>query len=136
MDEWYGMNAMAAVAHLPCTISNNTKLLNRRVGGLMFKRSRIALLFGVAVAISLIISACGGSSTGTGSTPTAGPTATVSTLGTPGSFNCINDTITASGSTALAPLVKAVATQYRSEEHTSELQSHSDIVCRLLLEHK
>src|SRR6202022_3333387 len=24
--------------------------------------------------------------------------------------------------------------RYRSEEHTSELQSHSDIVCRLLLE--
>src|SRR5438034_8720117 len=26
--------------------------------------------------------------------------------------------------------------RYRSEEHTSELQSHSDIVCRLLLEKK
>src|SRR5438034_2162614 len=26
--------------------------------------------------------------------------------------------------------------QFRSEEHTSELQSHSDIVCRLLLEKK
>src|SRR5260221_10733974 len=26
--------------------------------------------------------------------------------------------------------------QIRSEEHTSELQSHSDIVCRLLLEKK
>src|SRR5476649_2312240 len=26
--------------------------------------------------------------------------------------------------------------QMRSEEHTSELQSHSDIVCRLLLEKK
>src|SRR5260221_5628002 len=26
--------------------------------------------------------------------------------------------------------------QVRSEEHTSELQSHSDIVCRLLLEKK
>lgn len=77
----------------------------------MFKRSRIALLFGVAVAVSLIISACGGSSTTTGSTPTAA----ASTLGTPGSFNCINDTITASGSTALAPLVKAVATQYQTK---------------------
>src|SRR5215211_9304648 len=30
------------------------------------------------------------------------------------------------------PLVAAV----RSEEHTSELQSHSDLVCRLLLEKK
>src|SRR5260221_10764113 len=26
--------------------------------------------------------------------------------------------------------------KYRSEEHTSELQSHSDLVCRLLLEKK
>src|SRR5438034_2341835 len=29
-----------------------------------------------------------------------------------------------------------VAHQGRSEEHTSELQSHSDLVCRLLLEKK
>ena len=29
-----------------------------------------------------------------------------------------------------------VLVQFRSEEHTSELQSHSDIVCRLLLEKK
>src|SRR5260221_1923537 len=30
----------------------------------------------------------------------------------------------------------AAAPQGRSEEHTSELQSHSDLVCRLLLEKK
>src|SRR5438034_5906098 len=40
-----------------------------------------------------------------------------------------------------APLQNALArlqesTQRRSEEHTSELQSHSDLVCRLLLEKK
>src|SRR5438034_2286242 len=29
-----------------------------------------------------------------------------------------------------------VAERLRSEEHTSELQSHSDLVCRLLLEKK
>src|SRR5438034_5528425 len=29
-----------------------------------------------------------------------------------------------------------LANTYRSEEHTSELQSHSDLVCRLLLEKK
>src|SRR5438034_5893494 len=29
-----------------------------------------------------------------------------------------------------------MADQVRSEEHTSELQSHSDLVCRLLLEKK
>src|SRR5438034_2301570 len=31
---------------------------------------------------------------------------------------------------------QAGSTQARSEEHTSELQSHSDLVCRLLLEKK
>src|SRR5437773_12482954 len=30
----------------------------------------------------------------------------------------------------------AVVHRYRSEEHTSELQSHHDLVCRLLLEKK
>src|SRR5438034_6622549 len=34
----------------------------------------------------------------------------------------------------LAPLKELE--QQRSEEHTSELQSHSDLVCRLLLEKK
>src|SRR5260221_3675966 len=31
---------------------------------------------------------------------------------------------------------RAPADERRSEEHTSELQSHSDLVCRLLLEKK
>src|SRR5260221_10375076 len=31
---------------------------------------------------------------------------------------------------------RQVAMKARSEEHTSELQSHSDLVCRLLLEKK
>src|SRR5215204_683157 len=33
------------------------------------------------------------------------------------------------------PLVRSMVS-WRSEEHTSELQSHSDLVCRLLLEKK
>src|SRR5947207_4677653 len=33
-------------------------------------------------------------------------------------------------------LDRIVCQQRRSEEHTSELQSHSDLVCRLLLEKK
>src|SRR5438034_5776357 len=33
-------------------------------------------------------------------------------------------------------LVEKLAAEPRSEEHTSELQSHSDLVCRLLLEKK
>src|SRR5260221_874366 len=36
----------------------------------------------------------------------------------------------------LFDLVKPSCPRNRSEEHTSELQSHSDIVCRLLLEQK
>src|SRR5437588_3042585 len=37
---------------------------------------------------------------------------------------------------ARAYLRKYLAEKGRSEEHTSELQSHSDLVCRLLLEKK
>src|SRR2546430_8945463 len=36
----------------------------------------------------------------------------------------------------LVPRVEAVAPRPRSEEHTSELQSQSNLVCRLLLEKK
>src|SRR5436190_17671449 len=41
---------------------------------------------------------------------------------------------------AVSPVVKRASDtaliECRSEEHTSELQSHSDLVCRLLLEKK
>ena len=43
-----------------------------------------------------------------------------------------NPSYTVAGET-YAPKVEIIA---RSEEHTSELQSHSDLVCRLLLEKK
>src|SRR5436190_16745460 len=33
-------------------------------------------------------------------------------------------------------LIREIMDNLRSEEHTSELQSHSDLVCRLLLEKK
>src|SRR5438034_4993718 len=33
-------------------------------------------------------------------------------------------------------VVRHLGDKHRSEEHTSELQSHSDLVCRLLLEKK
>src|SRR2546430_13386630 len=38
--------------------------------------------------------------------------------------------------TGAAPVVARVAKEARSEEHTSELQSQSNLVCRLLLEKK
>src|SRR5438034_4770799 len=40
------------------------------------------------------------------------------------------------GSIVLLPWLQALIDAHRSEEHTSELQSHSDLVCRLLLEKK
>src|SRR5438132_5378156 len=42
----------------------------------------------------------------------------------------------ASGTTARIGPRKRPMKPLRSEEHTSELQSHSDLVCRLLLEKK
>src|SRR6266566_4034033 len=50
---------------------NLFNLARTRVGGRMVKRSRIALVLAVAMAVSMLISACGGSTppgTGTGST--------------------------------------------------------------------
>src|SRR5260221_9326561 len=40
------------------------------------------------------------------------------------------------GSHVITGTVRAPLDSSRSEEHTSELQSHSDLVCRLLLEKK
>src|SRR5436190_11198008 len=46
-------------------------------------------------------------------------------------------TVTYSSPASLASLTERnYETRARSEEHTSELQSHSDLVCRLLLEKK
>src|SRR5438034_1190874 len=39
-------------------------------------------------------------------------------------------------STRCSSTCRAISSTRRSEEHTSELQSHSDLVCRLLLEKK
>ena len=74
----------------------------------MLKHWRISSLLILAMTVVLIISACGGSTTtGGGSAPT--------TLGTPGSYNCISGQLVASGSTALAPLVTAVAKDYQAK---------------------
>src|SRR5438034_6197528 len=47
-----------------------------------------------------------------------------------------NDIIREESKSALVKTRDGVPTRVRSEEHTSELQSHSDLVCRLLLEKK
>lgn len=78
----------------------------------MLKQKRIAFLLGIAMALSFIFAACsGGSTTGSGSTPTGSS----SSLGTPGTFACVSGNITADGSTALQPLVAAVAKQYQNK---------------------
>jgi phosphate transport system substrate-binding protein len=83
-------------------------------GGFMSKQWRIALVsLLLGVAISIFVSACGSSSTSTGSGST--PTTSSSNLGTPGEFTCVQGSITADGSTALAPLAKAVATDYQKQ---------------------
>jgi phosphate transport system substrate-binding protein len=78
----------------------------------MFKKSRIAFLLVAIAMLCVIISACG-STTTTGSSST--PTTAASTLGTPGAYNCETGTITAAGSTALQPLVSAVAKKYQAK---------------------
>lgn len=76
----------------------------------MRKQSRSGLLLGVAVVLMMIISACGSSGNG-GTTPT--PT-TSGSGGTP-TTSCVSGSITASGSTALQPLVTAVAMKYQAK---------------------
>src|SRR5437773_9785618 len=51
-----------------------------------------------------------------------------------GLFRAIHDNGRTTNSEQRVDLVFMV--QFRSEEHTSELQSHHDLVCRLLLEKK
>lgn len=88
----------------------------------MSKQWRIAPVVAILMtAMMFIISACGGSTT-TGGTTTAtattgsgSGTSTSSTAGTPGAYNCVQGTLNLSGSTALAPLVQAVAKDYQAK---------------------
>src|SRR6266700_4031004 len=78
----------------------------------MFKNQRVAfLLVTIAIAISGLISACGGSTSSSGGSSGSTPT----TLGTPGSYTCVQGSLTAAGSTALAPLVTDVAKKYQAK---------------------
>src|SRR5260370_13803133 len=49
---------------------------------------------------------------------------------------CQHDTAASKEKEQLLPAPETLAAQDRSEEHTSELQSHLNLVCRLLLEKK
>ena len=88
----------------------------------MLKQWRVALILIIATAMSIFISACGGSTTGSSSsTPTAASSGSSSTptvaasSGGPGTYTCVQGSITAVGSTALQPLVSAVAKLYQAK---------------------
>ncbi len=86
----------------------------------MSKQWRLAPVLAIMMALMMfVISACGGSSTtggGSNSTPTSSTGGgSSSTAGTPGSYNCVQDSISISGSTALYPLVKAVSDKYKTK---------------------
>ena len=76
-----------------------------------WRKTLVTLLLGVT--ISIFVAACGSTTTTTsgGSTPTTA----ASTLGTPGEYTCVQGSVTAAGSTALAPLVQAVASDYQKK---------------------
>src|SRR5438034_4334255 len=75
-----------------------------------------------------------------GGAPTPGRFGTTGATG--GAFATgasISISVSKSGSSSIAAsgaLSSSATVASRSEEHTSELQSHSDLVCRLLLEKK
>ncbi|HEV2662062.1 MAG TPA: phosphate ABC transporter substrate-binding protein [Ktedonobacteraceae bacterium] len=84
----------------------------------MLKQWRIGLILMVVMAFGILISACGGSSnsgSSSSSSSSSGSSSSPTTLGTPGSYNCVSGSITAAGSTALQPLVSAVAKQYEAK---------------------
>ena len=88
----------------------------------MSKQWRIAPVVAILMAAMMfIISACGsstttgGNTTATATTGTSSGTSTSSTAGTPGSYNCVTGSLNVSGSTALAPLVTAVAKDYQAK---------------------
>src|SRR5947207_9346408 len=66
--------------------------------------------------------------------PAPGSAVTRTTFGRP---DCVSRrAFSSSASSRSRPTKREKPRARRSEEHTSELQSHSDLVCRLLLEKK
>src|SRR5437773_5287946 len=88
-----------------------------------------------AATLPLIVSRKNATSASDRLMPSCRPTA-LSSSGV-GSFALATDSSFFSGATLLADRSSLhVDDVLRSEEHTSELQSHHDLVCRLLLEKK
>ncbi len=80
----------------------------------MSKRWSVAFLLLATMAMSMLLAACGGdatTSTGSNSSSNSTPGSSSSSGGT----DCQQGNATASGSTALAPLAKAVATAYQQK---------------------
>lgn len=72
----------------------------------MLKQWGYTLLGGLTLVMTLFLVACGNANPNTSTT-------VASTLGTPGTYNCLTGSLTVSGSTALAPLVQKVAAAYQ-----------------------
>ncbi|GHO44164.1 phosphate ABC transporter substrate-binding protein [Ktedonospora formicarum] len=78
----------------------------------MLKKWRVALVLLAIVALSMLISACGGD---TGDASNTNTSATQTPVEGTGQLNCVSGTITASGSTALQPYVDQVAKKYQAK---------------------
>src|SRR5260370_18677704 len=78
----------------------------------------------------------GGLATSASTAPTAAGRRDVHGHAATGSASASRATTTAHGQRVLRAHFRALLAADRSEEHTSELQSHLNLVCRLLLEKK
>src|SRR5438034_7819708 len=96
---------------------------------------RFAGLLGTVLLLSCNNATYGGGGGGGGCTPTATKVCMVGKSFSPTNLTISTGTAVSwdNGST-LTHTVTSSSSSTRSEEHTSELQSHSDLVCRLLLE--
>ena len=82
----------------------------------MSKQLRVAIILCALAMLSVLISACGGDTGGATSTAGSGSATKPAAGGSSGGTTaCATGTIQATGSTALQPLVKAVATDYQKK---------------------
>jgi phosphate transport system substrate-binding protein len=103
----------------------NVWLTQGDLGVFMLNKWRNAIIVSALILLSVLISACGGTSTGSSSSSST-PTTSSSSSSTPsssgssslypsGAYTCVTGNLTASGSTALQPLVSAVAKDYQAK---------------------